>query len=62
MRRDQEECQRDEWPPAEFWQAGAGQYIRYNHREDNSGAGKLWERFCPGMHPGLNPLQSLTVS
>ena len=62
MRRDQKRCQRDEWPPAEFWQGDDGQYIRYNHREDNSGAGSLWSGFCTGRHRGFNPLQSLTVS
>jgi len=46
MRRPQKLCQRDEWPPAEFWQGGDGQYIRYNHREDNGGAGQKWAGFC----------------
>ncbi|KAI5244028.1 glycoside hydrolase [Aureobasidium subglaciale] len=41
-------CQRDEWPPAHFWQGDVGQIIRYNHREDNAGAGSsLWSQFCP---------------
>lgn len=40
-------CERDEWPPAHFWQGDPGQIVRYNHREDNSGAGQLWRRFCP---------------
>lgn len=40
-------CERDEWPPAHFWQGRAGQIVRYNHRSDNSGAGQLWRGFCP---------------
>lgn len=47
MRRDQSRCERDEWPPQIFWQGDPGQVIRYNHREDNGGAGQLWNRFCP---------------
>lgn len=47
MRRDQKQCQRDEWPPAHFWQGDTGQYVRYNHREDNTGAGSAWRSFCP---------------
>lgn len=41
-------CQRDEWPPAHFWQdKGAGQLVRYNHQEDNNAGGKVWGQFCP---------------
>jgi chitinase len=40
-------CQRDEWPPQHFWQGDPGQIIRYNHLEDNTGAGQLWNSFCP---------------
>lgn len=40
-------CERDEWPPAHFWQGDPGQVIRYNHREDNASAGQLWRQFCP---------------
>lgn len=47
MRRPQRLCQRDEWPPQEFWQGDPGQLIRYNHLEDNTGAGSLWKGFCP---------------
>ena len=47
MRRPQARCQRDEWPPQHFWQGDSGQMIRYNHLEDNTGAGGLWKGFCP---------------
>lgn len=47
MRRPQARCQRDEWPPQKFWQGDPGQLIRYNHLEDNTGAGSLWNSFCP---------------
>lgn len=47
MRRPSEKCQRDEWPPQLFWQGDPGQLIRYNHLEDNTGAGGLWRGFCP---------------
>lgn len=47
MRRPQAGCQRDEWPPQLFWQGDPGQLIRYNHVEDNAGAGSLWNGFCP---------------
>lgn len=47
MRRNQKRCQRDEWPPQHFWQGDPGQIIRYNHLEDNTGAGSLWNGFCP---------------
>jgi chitinase len=62
MRRNQKRCQRDEWPPAEFWQGGDVQYICYNHREYNFGAGSLWSGFCTGRHRGFNPFWSLTDS
>lgn len=47
MRRPQSRCERDEWPPQHFWQGDPGQLIRYNHKEDNGGAGQLWNAFCP---------------
>lgn len=47
MRRPQNRCQRDEWPPQHFWQGDPGQLIRFNHLEDNTGAGGLWNGFCP---------------
>ncbi|KAK4210755.1 glycosyl hydrolases family 18-domain-containing protein [Rhypophila decipiens] len=47
MRRPQDRCERDEWPPQHFWQGDPGQLIRYNHKEDNGGAGQLWNGFCP---------------
>ncbi|KAG6986626.1 hypothetical protein G7Y79_00075g098980 [Physcia stellaris] len=47
MRRPKGRCQRDEWPPQHFWQGDPGQLIRYNHLEDNTGAGSIWNRFCP---------------
>ena len=47
MRRPAARCQRDEWPPQHFWQGDPGQLIRYNHLEDNTGAGSLWRDFCP---------------
>ncbi|KAL8836526.1 MAG: hypothetical protein Q9170_002881 [Blastenia crenularia] len=47
MRRPKADCNRDEWPPNHFWQGDPGQLIRYNHREDNQGAGSLWRLFCP---------------
>ena len=47
MRRPAARCQRDEWPPQHFWQGDPGQIIRYNHLEDNTGAGSLWAGFCP---------------
>ncbi|KAI4172482.1 MAG: hypothetical protein LQ343_003572 [Gyalolechia ehrenbergii] len=47
LQRPQRGCQRDEWPPQHFWQGRAGQVIRYNHAEDNTGAGSLWRNFCP---------------
>ena len=47
MRRAQGGCQRDEWPPQDFWQGDPGQVVRYNHAKDNQGAGSLWKNFCP---------------
>lgn len=47
MRRPQNRCERDEWPPQHFWQGDPGQLIRYNHKEDNGGAGQIWNGFCP---------------
>ena len=48
MARPSGRCERDEWPPAHFWQdRGAGQLIRYNHKEANNDGGKIWGNFCP---------------
>lgn len=48
MSRPRGGCQRDEFPPAYFWEGtGAGQRIRYNHKEDNNLGGKIWQNFCP---------------
>ncbi|KAG9594684.1 hypothetical protein KCU77_g3342, partial [Aureobasidium melanogenum] len=43
--------QRDEWPPAHFWQGDLGQVIRYNHREDNAGAAQLRRSHPPQSKP-----------
>ncbi len=50
-RRERRRCQRDEWPPHHFWQGRAGELIRFNHKEDNAGAGQLWNQFCPEFAP-----------
>ncbi|KUI67400.1 Killer toxin subunits alpha/beta [Cytospora mali] len=48
MARPRGGCERDEFPPAYFWEgAGAGQLIRYNPEAENNLGGKMWQKFCP---------------
>lgn len=48
MKRPRGGCERDEFPPAYFWEGtGRGQLIRYNPAEDNNLGGKIWQQFCP---------------